>query len=146
MYEELVSDLRKGYTDRLKEAADAIEELTGFVQEAERDRDEYRERLDKANDAIEELSRVAEVNAKRAMFWAAQAEKYNWISVTERLPEDRSDVFAYLKYEMGGRIAAANYDKGIWQDCVMGGLYRTEEGVVTHWMPIPEPPKEENND
>ena len=40
----------------MKQAADAIEELTGFVQEAERDRDEYRERLDKANDAIEELS------------------------------------------------------------------------------------------
>ena len=40
----------------LSEAADAIEELTGFVQEAERDRDEYRERLDKANEAIEELS------------------------------------------------------------------------------------------
>lgn len=39
------------------DAADAIEELTGFVQEAERDRDEYRERLDKANDAIEVLSK-----------------------------------------------------------------------------------------
>ena len=39
----------------LGEAADAIEELTGFVQEAERDRDEYRERLDKAADAIEFL-------------------------------------------------------------------------------------------
>lgn len=38
-------------------AADAIEELTGLVQEAERDRDEYRERLDKANDAIEELQK-----------------------------------------------------------------------------------------
>ena len=37
-------------------AANAIEELTGFVQEAERDRDEYRERLDKANDTIEELA------------------------------------------------------------------------------------------
>ena len=36
-------------------AADAIEELTGFVQEAERDRDEYRDRLDKANEAIEFL-------------------------------------------------------------------------------------------
>lgn len=40
----------------ITEAADAIEELVGFVQEAERDRDEYRERLDKANDVIEELS------------------------------------------------------------------------------------------
>ena len=47
----------------LSEAADAIEELTGFVQEAERDRDEYRERLDKANDAIEELVRKEKFHA-----------------------------------------------------------------------------------
>lgn len=31
MYEELVSDLRKGYTDRLKEAADAIEERDRYA-------------------------------------------------------------------------------------------------------------------
>ncbi len=70
-------------------------------------------------------------------------DKPCWIPVTERLPEDGSDVLAYLKYEVGGRIAAANYDKGMWQDCLMGGLYRTEEGVVTHWMPIPQPPEED---
>ena len=43
----------------MSEAADAIEELSGFVQEAERDRDEYRERLDKTNDLImDELKRI----------------------------------------------------------------------------------------
>lgn len=47
----------------MKQAADTIEELTGFVQEAERDRDEYRERLDKANDAIEELVRKEKFHA-----------------------------------------------------------------------------------
>lgn len=65
MYDELVKriheqavDLPEKFSknaellDVLMKAADAIEELTGFVQEAERDRDEYRERLDKANDAI----------------------------------------------------------------------------------------------
>ena len=68
MYEEIVKrlhgqavDLPEKFSknaellDVLMEAADAIKELTGFVQEAERDRDEYRERLDKANDAIEFL-------------------------------------------------------------------------------------------
>ena len=43
--------------EHIQQAIDAIEELTGFVQEAERDRDEYRERLDKANDAIEKLQK-----------------------------------------------------------------------------------------
>lgn len=41
--------------EHIQQAADAIEELTGFVQEAERDRDEYRERLDKTNDTIDKL-------------------------------------------------------------------------------------------
>ena len=47
----------------MKQVADAIEELVGFVQEAERDRDEYRERLDKANDAVEELERKEKFHA-----------------------------------------------------------------------------------
>ena len=63
MYDELVKRLRDFAVELRKaedallvrDAADAIEELIGFVQEAERDRDEYRERLDKANDAIKEL-------------------------------------------------------------------------------------------
>lgn len=63
MYDELVKRLRDFAVELRKaedallvrDAADAIEELTGLVQEAERDRDEYRERLDKANDAIEFL-------------------------------------------------------------------------------------------
>jgi len=66
MYDELVKTIRKQCSDmdcgncntcvKLK-AADAIEELNGFVQEAERDRDEYRERLDKANSVIEKLQK-----------------------------------------------------------------------------------------
>ena len=64
----------------LSEAADAIEELTGFVQEAERDRDEYRERLDKANDAIEEL----------------QATLCNWCAVC---PYDKRDLSTCEIYE-----------------------------------------------
>lgn len=61
--DELVKRLRAECTlpfqtlQLMREAANAIEELTRLVQEAERDRDEYRERLDKANDAIEELQK-----------------------------------------------------------------------------------------
>ena len=81
--------------------------------------------MDEAADTIEELS------------------KPKWIPVTDRLPEDGSDVLAYLKYADNRRIAAANYYKGTWQDCIMGRLYLTEEGFVTHWRPLPEPPEEE---
>ena len=94
MYDELVKNLRgrsqfllphygeeTSYdSDLMKQAADAIEELTGFVQEAERDRDEYRERLDKANDAIEEL----------------QATLCNWCAVC---PYDKRDLSTCEIYE-----------------------------------------------
>lgn len=66
-----------------------------------------------------------------------------WIPVTERLPEDGADVLGYhLQDADRRRFVAANYDKGYWQDCVTGQLYRAEDGFVTHWMPLPEPPKE----
>lgn len=101
--------------------------------------------MEKAADAIEELTAVAESYKRSMEAWADEATRAHemmprWIHVTERLPEDGSDVLAYVN---NSRITAANYDKGTWQDCVMGRLYLTEEGFVTHWMPLPEPPKEE---
>ena len=63
-----------------------------------------------------------------------------WISVKDRLPEDDSDVIAYLRTGEEGRISAANYAKGVWFDCIFNK--RVTEST-THWMPLPEPPKGE---
>ena len=63
-----------------------------------------------------------------------------WISVEERLPEDDSDVIAYLRTGEEGRIFPANYAKGVWFDCIFNK--RVTE-TTTHWMPLPEPPKGE---
>lgn len=56
-----------------------------------------------------------------------------WISVKERMPEDGKNVLAY---EGGGFFYIDWCVEGEWviagQSC----------GVVTHWMPLPEPPKE----
>ena len=73
--------------EHIQQAADAIEELTGLVQEAERDRDEYRERLDKANDAIEEMQKRCE----QFQYMPPPA----WIPVTERLPKEEETVLAF---------------------------------------------------
>lgn len=56
-----------------------------------------------------------------------------WISVDERLPEDRKDVLVYLK---GGDFRVSH--------CAAGGYWQiwTRELDVTHWMPLPDPPKE----
>ena len=63
-----------------------------------------------------------------------------WISVEDRLPEDDSDVIAYLRTGEEGRIFPANYAKGVWFDCIFNK--RVTE-MTTHWMPLPEPPKGE---
>ena len=77
-------------------------------------------------------------------------EKYNprWISVEERLPE--------------GEVLAANFTPSAYgyKECIIGyvsppsptipdGHYAENEfeilQSVTHWMPLPEPPKEQDS-
>jgi len=62
----------------------------------------------------------------------AQAER-RWIPVSERLPEDGRTI---LTYTIGGNIEVFLYDSSTYQPVWYG---------VTHWMPLPEPPKEDNN-
>ena len=73
-----------------------------------------------------------------------------WISVEERLPEDDVNVLIYAASEKDGVdsvIAITNYTHSMhgfniegwrspWQYCFW-------ERKVTHWMPLPEAPKEE---
>ena len=63
-----------------------------------------------------------------------------WISVKDRLPEDDSDVLAYLQIDQEGRIYPANYAKGVWFDCIFN---TPATGTTTHWMPLPKLPKGE---
>ena len=66
-------------------------------------------------------------------------ERERWIPVAERLPKDGADILAYTENGENARIVPANYDRGIWYDCCFN---RVAENI-THWMPLPEPPKEE---
>ena len=63
-----------------------------------------------------------------------------WVSVRDKLPEDDSDVLAYLRIGEESRICPANYAKGMWFDWIFNTPV-TES--ITHWMPIPQPPKGE---
>lgn len=57
-----------------------------------------------------------------------------WIPVTERLPEDDRQVLACTKH---GRAFSAHYDHK-WK------RWQVSHSVkITHWMPLPEPPKGE---
>ena len=78
----------------------------------------------------------------------AQAPK--WISVEERLPEDDIDV---LVYAIGNNeesvIAMTSYTHNMHGYNIEGWRspwqYFFHEYKITHWMPLPEPPKEEEH-
>ena len=68
-----------------------------------------------------------------------EAGKPKWISVKERLPEEDDFYFCCVKsFCYPGRIYTniLAYDKGGFKE---GRIYTDD---VTHWMPLPEPPKE----
>jgi len=72
--------------------------------------------------------------------------KYNefqsrWIPVSERIPEDGSDILVYCDDGEESRIVACNYDNGVWFDCVFNTVMVFKN--ITHWMPLPKPPKKE---
>lgn len=57
-----------------------------------------------------------------------------WVSVEERLPEESLDsVMGYDEYRE--RCVFVQYYKGEW---ILGNH---ESVKITHWMPLPEPPK-----
>lgn len=62
-----------------------------------------------------------------------------WISVEEKLPEDYEDVVIIMRNGASSWYRVAYREYGGWS---FGGGRRVND-EVTHWMPLPEPPKEE---
>ena len=68
-----------------------------------------------------------------------------WISVKDRFPERDVDVLTYFRW---GAFKIGRFDKDPdsleyrwkFED---SNLYGDDMQDVTHWMPLPEPPKEE---
>ena len=59
-----------------------------------------------------------------------------WISVKDRLPDDEENVLAFVF----GEAEVCCLKNGVWRNEWM----KFYDGDITHWMPLPEPPKEEN--
>lgn len=55
-----------------------------------------------------------------------------WIPVTERLPERGQEVIVYS----GGVLSPTVFAYHFWNECF------DSWARITHWMPLPEPPKE----
>ena len=68
-----------------------------------------------------------------------------WISVEERLPEAHADGSVDAELVTDGEfIHMAYYAHGQWIFCESGEMKEPMWNTVTHWMPLPEPPKEES--
>ena len=64
-----------------------------------------------------------------------EAQQPRWISVKEREPKNLQRALVYSP--VGNRIASGVYTE-------VGFITQAVMGEITHWMEIPEPPKEEN--
>ncbi len=131
MYEELVNALRKAEREHKRFYSGATEEST---------------LMHEAADAIEELQEDnAALNGtvSNLIGQIAELSKPRWIPVTERMPEEWTIVLTFQP---------TSDDKGIIQTCVYIGIpgkwrqawnHEFLDLPVTHWMPLPEPPKGE---
>lgn len=112
--------------------------------------DEYKKRWQINDDygavVIDALNyAIGEAIDKLAAYEDAE-EKFRWIPVTERLPEKTNDYLVHVKCECDGNFVSAweqvawFCEKFYWDHRYGDDVF---EETVTHWMPLPEPPKEE---
>ena len=87
---------------------------------------------------IEEMERIIQKCDDEAMYASIAYELYNagyrkqeWISINDKLPERNGRYLTHCC--VGGRslVCILYYNK----------YYGFDEDTVTHWMPLPEPPK-----
>lgn len=99
-----------------------------------------------AADAIEELqadNTALNGTVSNLIQQIAELSKPRWIPVTERLPETGVDVLVMFPHNM----AVASRDMGEWvvnsgDGWCTGVNLSDDEKEPTHWMPLPEPPKD----
>ena len=131
MYEELIKSLRL-CREILHEDDSCIEFVDGSCEAFPICAYQL---MEKAADAIENLTKKLVIAEGESGLYDALPtviiREQKWIPVTERLPDKRELVLAYSKF-VKMKVDFIT-DNGKW--------YLTPG--VTHWMPLPEPPKEE---
>lgn len=98
-------------------------------------------------DALAYIQQLESDNAQQARCIENLTDKLNatndalprWISVEERLPEKGVFVVVYYGHFIGNLMDVYMWDGECWRSST-GYLEDAEN--ITHWMPLPEPPKE----
>jgi hypothetical protein len=89
-------------------------------------------------DVVWEMARYC-YTTLRTEWQGDNQSSFRWIPVTERLPENTEDVLVYrpkMKIEIG--ITCRINDEWLRYGKDLHG-----NDVITHWMPLPEPPEVE---
>ena len=111
------------------EAADAIEKLTADLERSKEWEGFWEEQAE-------------EVKGKLQQYALAVANKPRWIPVRERLPKNLASVIVHRKD--GGIFIWEYFDTSPTDECWIDDSMNVYSFYdVTHWMPLPQPPKEE---
>lgn len=107
--------------------------------------------------SMEEMAKTIAENAlhntlykgKTLAEWINQIKAFRWISVEERMPKYNEDVLVF-RPSMAMKIVVTRYngyygeDDEEWHEgWEFYGFDNKGRLVITHWMPMPEPPKED---
>lgn len=100
------------------------------------------------DNALSYIQRLEADNAQQARCIENLTDKLNatndalprWISVEERLPEKGVFVVVYYGHFIGNLMDVYMWDGECWRS---SSGYLEDAENITHWMPLPEPPKEE---
>ena len=79
------------------------------------------------------ILRHADPEIMKQAGWVREEE---WISVEDRLPENANKVIVYTNYK---RIVLTSLEKPFGWDTYPLNF---EDEIITHWIPIPQPPKQ----
>ena len=94
---------------------------------------------------IQQLEARMEAFADEALIYIQQleAKQPRWISVKKRFPEDGQKIIAAFRNEGGLVVDQARYSNGEFDFASWAYVWGDN---VTHWMPLPQPPEEEEHE
>lgn len=147
--EELAEEHAQAYIESDSYLCSKYSFLAGYKAAQEQYKEAIETYEDVAKQMLHEAIRIMEptdrlADGSKVMDVSTSATLNNWISVKDRLPEEDVTVLAFINYSVDDakleRIGSAAYRGKLW---LMGSDIYSER-FVTHWMPLPEPPKHDN--
>lgn len=131
----------------VREAADMLENdetYSGVLQDAvEKWKKAYGTLREKHSALLEQNGKLRDAAADVTRQAAVERD---WISVTDRLPEDDGDVLAIVSgyptpnITLEDVLVVAAFCEG--EGWYIGEYPDWDNPIITYWMPLPEPPKE----